>query len=77
MELEESLKNGFSYFLYKKEDGELRDTFATLDPKITPTYQFKGGKSTARNEAILVTAWENNKCMWRTFRVDRIVKIYV
>lgn len=73
----ESLTNGFSYFVYKKSDGEIRDTIATLDTQVRPTYVFKNTKNAAWNEAMLVTAWDKDACMWRSFRVDRVVKLVV
>ena len=75
--IEESLKNGFSYFTYQKPNGELRETIATQDKELTANYKFKGTKRLADNEVMLVTAWDAQKCMWRTFRIDRIKKLHI
>jgi hypothetical protein len=73
----ESTKNGFCYFTYEKPDGEIRETFITNDPEIRPHYEYKGGNSRARNEALLIRGWDTTASMWRTFRVDRIQKFWV
>lgn len=73
----ESMRNGFCYFTYKKANGEIRETLATLDTEVKPPYNFVGGKSEPKNAALLITTWDKEACMWRTFRVDRIVRFWI
>lgn len=69
-----SMHNGFSFFTYRKADGTIRETLATLDTEIRPPYDFAGVNY---RKPLIVTAWCQDANNWRSFRVDRVVKLHI
>ena len=72
--LKEKLRNGVAHFIFVKKNGEIREAFGTTNAAVATKYTNGNGCS---REYFKTTAYfDIEKCEWRSFRWESIVKVF-
>ena len=72
--LKDKLRTGVAHFIFQKNNGELREMFATTNPSLVKRHI--NGRGVSRELYATTAVFDCELGEWRSFRWESIVKVF-